>query len=103
MLVRWVLTVFAIVVLSYISSKLITEKDIIFETEQSTPVVFINHTACMGCSLCTKNYPTLFEMYDNKVQVKKIHLTDSNTRELNEMIRICPANAIHFESYYMVY
>lgn len=97
MLVRWVLTVFAILVLSYIASKLITEKDIAFESEQSTSVVFIDHTACMGCSLCTKNYPTLFEMYDNKVQVKKVHLTDINTKELNEMIEKCPTNAIHLE------
>ena len=61
MVIRWILTVVAIIIFSWIADKIIKDKDLPSE-ETSQVGLIINKGACMGCTLCTKNYPELFEI-----------------------------------------
>ena len=53
MAIRWVLTVIAIVVFSWITSKIVKDKDIVQKEEKASGLT-LNREACMGCTLCTK-------------------------------------------------
>jgi uncharacterized membrane protein YraQ (UPF0718 family) len=70
MVVRWILTVIAIVIFSWITSKIVKDEDIPSESTPEQEGVIINRNACMGCSLCVKNYPELFEISNKKHKLK---------------------------------
>lgn len=97
MVVRWVLTVIAIIIFSYIASRIVKKEDIVFEDDKNDEVIFINRSACMGCSLCTKTYPSLFEMYNKKAQIKQYDLDGIDSSKLNDVIKNCPSNAIKYK------
>lgn len=94
MAIRWVLTVIAIIIFSWITAKLVKENDLpqIREKQNS---LSINKSACMGCTLCTKNYPELFEMQKGKASLKS---TDGiiDQEKLMHAITSCPVKAIDF-------
>ncbi len=92
MAVRWVLTVFAILLFSFLAAKLVNDEDLPRDKEtQKGP--HINKSACMGCSLCVKNYPELFEIKDKKASLKE---TDGaiNQAKLAQAVGSCPSKAI---------
>lgn len=96
MTVRWVLTVIAIVVLSWITAKIVKDDDLPqLRTKQSGPA--INRAACMGCSLCTKNYPDLFELQNKKASLKAIS-GEIDQEKLMQAIDSCPVKAISFSA-----
>jgi uncharacterized membrane protein YraQ (UPF0718 family) len=99
MIVRWILTVIAIIIFSYIGARIVKKEDIVFENEKFVEEIFdeeifINCSACMGCSLCTKTYPSLFEMYNKKAYVKQYDIDDIDSTKLNDAIDNCPTKAI---------
>lgn len=96
MVVRWILTVAAIIIFSFIASKIVKKEDIVLEEEKSDETILINRTACMGCSLCTKTYPSLFEMYNKKAQVKEYDIKSIDNEKLSNAINQCPSRAIKF-------
>ena len=93
MAVRWVLTVIAILVFSWITSKIVKDKDLPQEKEELTKGISVNGNACMGCSLCVKNYPELFAMQNKKAYVKK-HDFEPDGDKLQKVIDGCPVKAI---------
>ncbi len=93
MAIRWVLTVIAIIVFSWITSKIVRDKDLSQEKDDLTKGICVNNDACMGCSLCTKNYPELFEMRNKKACVK-IYDFEPDGDKLQETIDGCPVKAI---------
>ncbi|MEA5137487.1 MAG: permease [Candidatus Fimivivens sp.] len=98
MAVRWLLTVIAIVIFSWITSKFVKDKDLPeknLEHHKNNEPVSINRSACIGCSICTKKYPELFEMKNKKASLKKIggHI---NQEKLMLVISSCPVKAITF-------
>lgn len=95
MFVRWILTVIAIVIFSWITSKIVKDEDLPSEPTSKLEGVIINRNACMGCSLCVKNYPELFEISNKKAQVKEYDFILNDTK-LNKAIDNCPVNAISF-------
>ena len=95
MAVRWLLTVIAIVVFSWIASKIVKDEDLPSEPTSEPEGLIINRNACMGCSLCVKNYPELFEISSKKAQVKKYDLI-LDDEKLNKAIDNCPVKAIRF-------
>jgi uncharacterized membrane protein YraQ (UPF0718 family) len=97
MVVRWILTVIAIIIFSYIASKIVKKEDIVFEDEKSDDAIFINRSACMGCNLCTKTYPSLFEMYNKKAKVKQYDIDRIDSDILSNVIKNCPTSAIKFK------
>ena len=96
MAVRWFLTVIAIVVFSWITAKIVKDDDLPqFKENQRGPS--INRSACMGCSLCTKNYPELFEIQNKKASLKEIS-EEVDQEKLMNAVHSCPVKAISFSA-----
>ena len=98
MAVRWILTVIAIIIFSFIASKIVKDEDLtvdIHENGASGEPVFINKSACVGCSLCAKTYPELFEIKNKKAAIKKGN-GQIDEEKLAMAIRSCPMKAIYF-------
>jgi len=94
MAVRWVLTVIAIIVFSWITAKIVKDNDLPqLKANQNGPS--INKSACMGCSLCAKNYPELFEMRDKKASLKTTNGA-IDQEKLIQAANSCPVKAISF-------
>lgn len=94
MAVRWVLTVIAIIVFSWITAKIVKDNDLPqLKANKNGPS--INKSACMGCSLCAKNYPELFEMRDKKASLKTTKGA-IDQEKLMQAVNSCPVKAISF-------
>ena len=95
MAIRWVLTVIAIIIFSWISAKIIKDEDLPGEV-LAKPGLHINRDACMGCTLCAKNYPVLFEMQGKKAAVKEYDKELLDFENLQSAIKACPVHAIEY-------
>lgn len=95
MIIRWILTVVAIVIFSWIADKVIKDENLPDE-EISYVGLKINKGACMGCTLCMKNYPELFEMQGKKAVVKGYNETTIDKEKLQTTIKSCPVKAIKY-------
>ncbi len=95
MAIRWVLTVLAIIIFSWISAKIIKDEDLPGEV-MVKPGLHINRDACMGCTLCAKNYPVLFEMKGKKAAVKEYDKELLDFENLQSAIKACPVHAIEY-------
>lgn len=94
MAVRWLLTVIAIVIFSWLTSKMVTKENIqAFRADETG--LYINSNACMGCSLCSKNYPEAFEMRGKKAHTKELEDT-LDAAKLSSVIEGCPTKAITY-------
>ncbi len=93
MAIRWVLTVIAIILFSWITAKIIKDKDLPGEVLTQAGL-HINRDACMGCTLCVKNYPEVFEMGNKKALVKSYETL--NMEKLENAIKACPVKAISY-------
>lgn len=93
MAIRWVLTVIAIIVFSWITNKMIKDEDIP-NIDNRVSGITINKKSCIGCSLCVKTYPEVFEMKNNKANVKDYDESTIDKDRLNEAVNICPVSAI---------
>jgi len=94
MAVRWGFTVIAIMIFSWITAKIVKDKDLPqLKVNQNGPS--INKSACMGCSLCSKNYPELFEVRNKKASLKTINGV-IDQEKLMQAANSCPVKAISF-------
>ena len=90
MMVRWALTVVAIIIFSWITSKIVKDSDLPAEKEEREMTgVTVNRSGCMGCSLCAKSYPELFEMRDKRASVKTLE-SGLDMHRLQISIDECP-------------
>jgi len=94
MAVRWVLTIIAIIIFSWITAKIVKDNDLP-QARKKQNGLFINKSACMGCTVCTKNYPELFEMQNSKAALKTTGGT-IDQEKLMHAISSCPVKAIAF-------
>ncbi len=92
MVIRWVLTVLAIIVFSWITAKIVKDSDVP-KTRKSQAGILINKAACIGCSLCAHNYPELFEMKERKASLKAFK-GEPEPERLGNVIESCPVKAI---------
>ena len=95
MALRWVLTILAILIFSWIAAKIVKDEDLPQEQPEEKSGVYIDQNACMGCRVCTQKYPALFQMDGKKATVKK--QVDFDTTRLQDTIAACPVNAIHHQ------
>lgn len=96
MAVRWSLTVIAIIIFSWITSKIVKDTDLPLEDERPTKKgVTVNQSACMGCTICKETYPELFEMQHKKAGVKEMDVA-LDMDKLKTAINDCPVKAIEF-------
>jgi uncharacterized membrane protein YraQ (UPF0718 family) len=94
MAIRWVLTVIAIVVFSWIAAKIVKDEDIV-QKEEKTSGLTLNRESCMGCTLCTKNYSEIFGMQGKKAYIKSFD-DEIDKERLSQTILACPVRAIHY-------
>lgn len=94
MVVRWILTVIAIIIFSWLTAKIIKKEDIPLDNEKEAGLL-INDGACMGCSLCAQNYPEVFEMRGNKAYIKNPE-DPLDVSKLKDVIECCPVHAITY-------
>lgn len=94
MAVRWVLTVVAILIFSWICAKIAKDEDLPQQAQAEKTGVIINKNACMGCTVCSKKYPQLFGMAGKKAVVKQ--MVDMDMQKLQDTIASCPVNAIDY-------
>ena len=95
MAIRWVLTVMAILIFSWISAKIIRDEDLPGEGSAQQGL-HINRDACMGCSLCVKSYPELFEMKNKKAIIKPNEGPGLDSDRLEDAVKACPVKAISY-------
>jgi len=95
MIVRWILTVIAILIFSWIASKIVKDDDFPKENDEDKAGLNINQDACMGCSLCVREYTELIEMKNKKAYVKD-HCFELDKEKIKKVINGCPVNAIEF-------
>lgn len=95
MAIRWVLTVLAIIIFSWISEKMIRDEDLPGEV-LAKPGLHINRDSCMGCTLCAKNYSDVFEMQGGKAVVKEYDKQALDYEKLQSVIEACPVHAIEY-------
>lgn len=95
MAIRWMLTVIAILIFSWITAKIIKDTDLPGEAPAQAGL-HINRDACMGCTLCAKSYPELFGIKNQKALVKAPAVLDME--KLENAIQSCPAKAISYNA-----
>lgn len=94
MAIRWVLTVAAIFLFSWIAAKIVRDTDLPAQEkpqQENAGSVFIND-ACMGCGLCRRAYPEVFELRNKRAVMKAETYVDSG--KLMQAIKSCPVKAI---------
>lgn len=94
MAVRWILTVLAILLFSWIAEKIVKDEDFPQKETEEQLGISLNKDACMGCSICTKKYPEIFKMEVKKAVVKEYSSFDHEL--LQETINACPVKAIKY-------
>lgn len=86
------LSVIAIIIFSWITAKIVKDEDL----SEEAPVqsgLSLNRDACMGCKLCTKQYPELFEMEGKKARIKP-GSEPIDKEKLKQAMEACPVKAI---------
>lgn len=90
---RWILTVVSIFIMSAIVSAIVKKEDL--PDSESSPKLLVVHQAyCIGCSLCEKMGPVLFEMIDGKATVKQQPAAPKQWNAVRNIADKCPGNAI---------
>ncbi len=93
--VRWVLTVIAILIMAWVTEKLVNKDDILkASTEETDKLVAINRDYCIGCGICVKMLPEVFEMIDQKAHVRDDGIESDDDAMIQKTAEKCPANAI---------
>ncbi|NLY72830.1 MAG: permease [Tissierellia bacterium] len=93
MIVRWLLTVAAIIIFSWLADKIIKDEDLP-QGEAQKLGVSINKEACIGCRICVEIYPELFEMKAKKAFVKDYDDREIDSERLKKTMMDCPVKAI---------
>lgn len=94
MAIRWILTVIVIIVLAWITAKIVKNEDIV-QKEEKTSALIINKKSCIGCTLCNKKYPEIFGMQGKKAYIKFFD-SEIDKERLNQSISNCPVKAINY-------
>ena len=98
MFVRWILTSISIIIMGFLVSSIVKEKDLKLENDiekSNNHLLHIRKQYCIGCGICTRVQPDIFELMNNKAVIKT---TDSTSMEYlskaKEASDKCPVGAI---------
>lgn len=98
MIMRWILTIISIYLVAYIMGILIKKEDIPQVKSSKPDGLSINENYCVGCSICVKMLPEVFEINQKKAKVKAIDLDSSTIPIIMKTIEKCPTKAITLNS-----
>lgn len=94
-LIRWICTVIAIIIFSWIASKIVKDDEIVTEIKELGSGITVNKNACIGCKLCAKSCPEVFIMDGKKSYVREnLSLDTINEDKLKHALDNCPVHAI---------
>lgn len=105
MVIRWILTVIAIVIMGNIMERVI-DRDKEFDHSQDPDLdlntlidatLTVSEKYCIGCSLCENLYPDNFQMVANKATIKSAPKEELSDEEEQKVIDMCPGHAISKE------
>lgn len=95
MAVRWLLTVAAIFAMAWITGKFIGRKELVKDSETPSDLLIeIKKDYCVGCGLCVKMLPDVYEMREQKAAVIKQAVEKRHRRDIFHTIEKCPTKAI---------
>ncbi|SHJ78039.1 permease [Tepidibacter formicigenes] len=94
MIVRWIFTIAAIIGMAYLMDKLLKKEDVIaVELKETSDIPSIS-PICVGCGVCTKICPAVFQIKDRKAIVNQECNFNEWKKEIEEAKNTCPVNAI---------
>jgi uncharacterized membrane protein YraQ (UPF0718 family) len=92
MAIRWILTVIAIIIFSWLAALIVKDSDLPLP-EEGGEAPGVNEAACMGCGLCARTVPELFEMRGGKAAVRQ-DIGTVDAEKLALAADRCPVKAI---------
>jgi uncharacterized membrane protein YraQ (UPF0718 family) len=93
--VRWILTVIAILIMAWITEKLVDKKDMLKAgTVETDNQIAINKDYCIGCGICVKMMPEVYEIIDQKAHVIEAGIKPGNDAMIIKTAEKCPTHAI---------
>ena len=98
MAVRWMLTVIAILIMGYMTAMFVKKEDMLATdaVAESEPLT-INEEYCIGCGLCSKMAPMVYEMQNSKAKVLMIPQNSKMINRVLETVEKCPTQAIAYK------
>lgn len=99
MIARWIFTVISIILMGYITSKLVRREDIPLREEKlKQGEIKVDSTTCIGCGICVSIAPSHFSMYKGEGKNKAVTIVDYVKEDSEEKISNardkCPVHAI---------
>jgi len=95
MSIRWVLTVAAILIMAWLMGKIISKKEMVnVVTDHSKPKVAVNQDYCVGCGICVKMMPEVYELIDQKAYARLENVNSGNMTMIHKTVSKCPTQAI---------
>ncbi len=94
MAVRWVLTVAAIMAMSVMIGRIVKKKDLPAEHEEEPKRLHVKPEYCVGCGVCAKLMPGLYEMRDSKAIVLFDPGPGVPKEKIRQTVQKCPTKAI---------
>lgn len=99
MALRWVFTTISIFIMGFIISKMIKKEEIPMGSEKNIAegeCIHINEDYCIGCGICAKIAPNIFEIYNKKAKAIRNDQRAEETGVIKEVIEKCPSKAIEY-------
>ena len=93
--IRWVLTVAAILIMAWLMGKMISKKEMGNDvTDHIKPKVAVNQDYCVGCGICVKMMPEVYELIDQKAYARLENVNSGNMTMIHKTVSKCPTQAI---------
>ena len=98
MLARWVLTTISILIMSIITAKIVSKKDLPIndKVENRNSILSVDEYFCIGCGLCTRVSSDNFVLLNKKAKVTKKIFKHEEDEKIKLVIDKCPAKAIGY-------
>ncbi|WP_105617686.1 permease [Vallitalea okinawensis] len=93
MVVRWILTIISIFIMAFIM-KIVVKSIDVEQSKNKDGQLIIDEKLCVGCGLCSREYPNLYEMKNGKAVIKIDNLSKVNPVEIQSSKEKCPMGAI---------
>ena len=92
---RWVLTVAAILIMAWLMGKMISKREMSNDiTDHPKPKVDVNQDYCVGCGICVKMMPEVYELIDQKAHARFENVNSGNMTMIHKTVSKCPTQAI---------
>ena len=95
MSIRWVLTVVAILIMAWLMGKMISKREMVNDViDHSKLKVVVNQDYCIGCGICVKMMPEVYELTDQKAYARLENVNSGNMTMIRNTVIKCPTQAI---------